>query len=119
MKIARDDIAEVLSRVGDSPVKAARARGISVSLEKENDSVPSEINVIGRTVDDATREVEKFVDRAFLAGLPRVRVVHGSGMGILRKALRQYLQKHPHVESVTEPAQNEGGGGATVVELRV
>jgi DNA mismatch repair protein MutS2 len=119
MKIERDDIAEVIARAADSPVKAARARGVSVSLERENDSVPSEINVIGRTVDDATREVEKFVDRAFLAGLPRVRIVHGSGMGILRKALRQYLQKHPHVESVTEPAQNEGGGGATVVELRV
>jgi DNA mismatch repair protein MutS2 len=119
MKIARDDIAEVLVRAADSPVKAARARGVSVSLEKEDANVPSEINVIGRTVDDATREVEKFVDRAFLAGLPRVRVVHGSGMGILRKALRQYLQKHPHVESVSEPPQNEGGGGATVVELRV
>jgi DNA mismatch repair protein MutS2 len=119
MKIAREDIAEVLARSSDSPVKAARARGISVSLESEDKSTPSEINVIGRTVDDATREVEKFVDRAFLAGLPRVRVVHGSGMGILRKALRQYLQKHPHVESVIEPPQNEGGGGATVVELRV
>ena len=119
MKIAREDIADVLVRSSDSPLKAARARGISVSLESENQSTPSEINVIGRTVDDATREVEKFVDRAFLAGLPRVRVVHGSGMGILRKALRQYLQKHPHVESVTEPPQNEGGGGATVVELRV
>jgi DNA mismatch repair protein MutS2 len=119
MKIARDDIADVLVHASDSPIKAARARGISVSLESENQSMPSEINVIGRTVDDATREVEKFVDRAFLAGLPRVRVVHGSGMGILRKALRQYLQKHPHVESVTEPPQNEGGGGATVVELRV
>ena len=119
MKIARDDIAEVVTRASDSPVKAARARGISVSLEGEGQSVPTEINVIGHTVDDATREVEKFVDRAFLAGLPRVRVVHGSGMGILRKALRQYLQKHPHVESVTEPPQNEGGGGATVVELRV
>ena len=119
MKIAREDIAEVLVRSTESPVKAARARGISVSLENESQSVQSEINVIGRTVDDATREVEKFVDRAFLAGLPRVRVVHGSGMGILRKALRQYLQKHPHVESVTEPPQNEGGGGATVVELRV
>jgi DNA mismatch repair protein MutS2 len=119
MKIARDDIAEVLARTAESPVKAARARGISVSLESENQSVPSEINVIGRTVDEATREVEKFVDRAFLAGLARVRVVHGSGMGILRKALRQYLQKHPHVESVAEPPQNEGGGGATVVELRV
>src|SRR5437773_1366123 len=119
MKIGRADIAEVLARAADSPVKAARAHGISVSLESEGQSVPSEINVIGHTVDDATREVEKFVDRAFLAGLPRVRVVHGSGMGILRKALRQFLQKHPHVESVTEPPQNEGGAGATVVELRL
>jgi len=119
MKIGRADIAEVLARAAESPVKAARAHGISVSLESEGQSVPSEINVIGRTVDDATREVEKFVDRAFLAGLPRVRVVHGSGMGILRKALRQFLQKHPHVESVTEPQKNEGGAGATVVELRL
>jgi DNA mismatch repair protein MutS2 len=122
MKIARDDIAEVLgggARTADSPVKAGRARGISVSLENEGENAPSEINVIGYNVDDATREVQKFVDRAFLAGLPRVRVVHGSGMGILRKALRQALQQHPHVESVAEPPQNEGGGGATMVELRV
>ncbi len=121
MKIARDDIAEVFAsaRAVESPVKAARARGISVLLENEGQNAPSEINVIGYNVDDATREVQKFVDRAFLAGLPRVRVVHGSGMGILRKALRQALQQHPHVESVAEPPQNEGGGGATVVELRV
>jgi DNA mismatch repair protein MutS2 len=123
MKVARDDIAEVFSgaRTGDSPVKAARARGISVSLNNENEgqNAPSEINVIGFNVDDATRAVEKFVDHAFLAGLPRVRVVHGSGMGILRKALRQALQQHPHVESVAEPPQKEGGGGATVVELRL
>jgi DNA mismatch repair protein MutS2 len=121
MKIARDDIAAVLASAAaaDSPVKAARARGISVSLENEGGSAASEINVIGFNVDDATRAVEKFVDHAFLAGLPRVRIVHGSGMGILRKALRQALQQHPHVESVAEPPQNEGGGGATVVELRV
>jgi DNA mismatch repair protein MutS2 len=125
MKIARDDVAAVLTPAqpapGDSPVRAARARGISVSLNNESEgaNVPTEINVIGRTVDDAAREVERFVDRAFLAGLPRVRVVHGSGMGILRKALRQLLQQHPHVESVAEPPQNEGGAGATVVELRV
>jgi DNA mismatch repair protein MutS2 len=120
MRIARDDIAEVMARAAASPVEAARARGITVSLEREaSGSTPTEINVIGRTVDEATSEVEKFVDRAFLAGMPRVRIVHGSGMGILRKALREYLKKHPHVETVAEAPQNEGGGGATLVELRV
>ena len=131
MRIAREDIAEVLASAQSlgqgkaqpqpSPVEAARARGITVKLQNESShfNTPTEINVIGHTVDEATAEVEKFVDRAFLAGMPRVRIVHGSGMGILRKALRQYLQKHPHVESVTEPPINEGGGGATVVELRV
>jgi DNA mismatch repair protein MutS2 len=119
MRIAREDIAEVVNRSSETPVKAARAKGVSVVLEREDENVPSEINVIGHTVDDATRDVERFVDRAFLAGLPRVRIVHGSGMGILRKALRQFLQQHPHVESVAEPPQNEGGAGATVAELKL
>ncbi len=125
MRIARDDIAAVLNNdmasaqpAAANPVTAARARGISVSLTSDN-AVATEINVIGQTVDVASREVEKFVDRAFLAGLPRVRVVHGSGMGILRKALRQMLQSHPHVASIAEAPQNEGGGGATLVDLSV
>ena len=119
MKVARDDIADVVIRAGSDPVSAARARGINVALAREDDSVPTEINVIGQTVDDATRAVEKFVDRAFLAGAVRLRVVHGSGMGVLRKAIRQFLRDHPHVASVSEPPQNEGGAGATVVELSV
>ena len=124
MRVPRDDIASVVKPAAAektiTPVAAARARGISISLNNEDDlNIPTEINVIGQTVDDATREVEKFVDRAFLAGMPRVRVVHGSGMGILRKALRQFLKSHPHVATVSEPPQNEGGAGATVVELRL
>ena len=119
MKVPRHDVAEIVARSSGSPVAAARARGISVSLQSDDLNMPTEINVIGQNVDSATREVEKFVDRAFLAGMPRVRIVHGSGMGILRKAIRQFLQKHPHVEKLTEPNQNEGGAGATVVELRV
>jgi DNA mismatch repair protein MutS2 len=125
MRVPKADIATVVrSAAADravSPVAAARARGISVSLKNEDDdlTMPTEINVIGQTVDDATREVEKFVDRAFLAGMPRVRIVHGSGMGILRKALRQFLKSHPQVATVSEPPQNEGGAGATVIELRI
>jgi DNA mismatch repair protein MutS2 len=119
MKVPRADIAEVLATRGaSSPVAAARSKGISVSV-REDASVPTEINVIGQNVDQATSEVEKFVDRAFLAGMPRVRIVHGSGMGILRKAIRQFLKEHPHVATVAEPPQNEGGAGATVAELRV
>ena len=119
MKVPREDIAEVTSRPDSNPVAAARAKGISVSLQSDDLGAPTELNVIGQNVDDATREVERFLDRAFLAGMPQVRIVHGSGMGILRRALRTYLKQHPHVSNVVEPPQQEGGNGATVVELKV
>ena len=77
-----------------------------------------EINLIGRTVDEAVEELEKYLDRAFLAGLPRVRVIHGHGAGILRRGLREFLKGHPHVAGLADAAQNEGGAGATLVELR-
>jgi DNA mismatch repair protein MutS2 len=119
MRVPIDDIAAVMGRATDNPVQAARARGINVRLSGDDDSVPTELNVIGQTADEATTQVEKFIDRAFLAGMSRVRIVHGSGMGILRKAIRKYLAQHPQVAQVTEPAQNQGGAGATEVELKV
>ncbi len=127
MRAALDDIGEVVSIKAVTPLEAARRRGgITVSTgassgsasDYATDSMPSEINVIGRTADEAETEVERFLDRAFLAGLPRIRIVHGTGMGVLRRTLREYLRQHPHVTTVTEPPQNEGGQGATVVELR-
>lgn len=119
MRAALDDIAEVEHTKAPTPLEAARRRGgITVATVVEPDYVPSEINVIGRTADEAHDEVERFLDRAFLAGLPRVRIVHGTGMGILRRTLRDYLRNHPHVTAVTEPPHNQGGQGATEVELR-
>ena len=119
MKVPREDIAEVTSRPNANPVEAARAAGISVTLRSDDLSSATEINVIGKNVDEATGDVERFLDHAFLAGLPQVRIVHGSGMGILRRALRTYLKTHPHVSNVIEATQQEGGNGATVVELKV
>ena len=123
MRVPLDDVAAVVgpsaAATAPTPVEAARSKGIRVRLRDEDSAAATELNVIGRNVDEATAEVEKFVDRAFLAGLSHVRIVHGSGMGILRKALRDYLKTHPQVVAVTEPPQNQGGSGATEVELKV
>jgi DNA mismatch repair protein MutS2 len=122
MRVARDDIAEVIAVREPrpaSPLEAARGRGVTVSIAHPEETVRSELNVIGRTVEEATGEVEQYLDRAFLAGLPRVRIVHGMGMGVLRKALRALLERHPQVALVAEASPSEGGAGATVVDLRV
>ncbi|HEV2273201.1 MAG TPA: Smr/MutS family protein [Acidobacteriaceae bacterium] len=120
MRVSRGDIAELLAPaqpVAVNPVTAAaRQRGVSISVAS-HDAMRPEINVIGRTVEEATEEVDQFLDRAFLAGMPRVRIVHGMGMGILRKALRERLKHHPHVAQIAEAGQSEGGAGATVVDL--
>ena len=120
MRALIDDIAEVESVKVLTPLEAGRKRGgITVATaNNDTDYMASEINVIGRTADEAQTEVERFLDRAFLAGLPRIRIVHGTGMGVLRRTLREYLRNHPHVTSITEPPQNQGGQGATEVELR-
>jgi DNA mismatch repair protein MutS2 len=119
MRVAQSDIAEVTPVVAVTPLEAARRRGgVTIQTTSDSDSMRSEINVIGRTADEAEDEVSRFLDHAFLAGLPRIRIVHGTGMGILRRTLREFLRNHPHVTAVTEPPHNQGGQGATEVELR-
>jgi DNA mismatch repair protein MutS2 len=119
MRVALSDVAEVTPVVALTPLEAARRRGgITVQTTTDSDSVPMEINVIGRTAEEAQDEVSRYLDRAFMAGLPHVRIVHGTGMGILRRTLREFLKNHPQVTSVTEPPHNQGGQGATEVELR-
>ena len=125
MRVKRDDIAEVVKSAAQQaerqdPLAAARKqKGVHISVSSANtDDMRMEINLIGRTVDEATEELEKYLDRAFLAGLPRVRVIHGHGAGILRRGVREFLKSHPHVAGIAEAAQNEGGQGATLVELR-
>jgi DNA mismatch repair protein MutS2 len=119
MRASIEDIADVESVKVVTPLEAARKRGnVTVSTTIDPDYMSSEINVIGRTADEAHDEVARFLDRAFLAGLPRIRIVHGTGMGILRRTLRDFLRNHPHVVTITEPPQNQGGQGATEVELR-
>jgi DNA mismatch repair protein MutS2 len=126
MRVKRDDLSAP-SPPGEDPAKgkadplaaARQQKNVHVTVTSaNNDELRMEINLIGRTVDEATDELEKYLDRAFLAGFPRVRVIHGHGAGILRRGVREFLKGHPHVAGVAEAPQNEGGQGATLVELR-
>jgi len=125
MRVKRDELREAL-RTGDpasvkfDPLAAARKqKNVHVTVTSANtDEMRMEINLIGRTVDEATEELEKYLDRAFMAGLPRIRIIHGHGAGILRRGVREFLKGHPHVATMAEAPQNEGGQGATLVELR-
>ncbi len=78
-----------------------------------------ELHLIGRTTDEARDLVEQYLDGAFLAGLGRVRFVHGKGTGALRKAVRDLLAAHPLVDSFRDGEPSEGGTGATVAALKV
>jgi DNA mismatch repair protein MutS2 len=75
--------------------------------------------LIGKRTDEARDLVEQYLDDAFMAGLPTVRLVHGKGTGALRKTVRDLLAAHPLVESYRDGEPSEGGAGATVAALRV
>jgi DNA mismatch repair protein MutS2 len=81
-------------------------------------AIQSELNVIGQTTDEAVDAVDKFLDEASLAHLSQVRIVHGHGTGALRRAIGGLLDGHPHVDRFRPAPPDQGGAGATVVELR-
>jgi DNA mismatch repair protein MutS2 len=80
-------------------------------------AVATEMNIIGRTTDEARDLLEKYLDDAFLAGLTSVRIIHGKGTGALRRAVEEVLSAHPLVAEHRPGAPSEGGGGATVATL--
>ena len=79
----------------------------------------AEVVEYGKDFDEAREQVDKFLDQAYLAGRARLRIIHGHGKGILRKSLHEMFASHPHVEKFYPAAPNEGGAGATIVELKV
>ena len=93
--------------------------GVTYSSAVKSKASLTEINVIGQTVDEASDAVDKFLDEAVLAEVERLRVVHGFGANALRKALWKMFAGHVHVEKYYQAEQQEGGAGATIVEVRV
>src|SRR5712692_4606497 len=116
MKVALADITEVLG--SEAPARPVLPRGVTVRTQPADDPSGEEINVIGCTVEEATRRVDKFLDQATLAGTAQVRVIHGHGTGALRRGLAEFLKAHPLVKSIHSEAEDRGGTAITVVALK-
>ncbi|MEJ2007910.1 MAG: endonuclease MutS2 [Acidobacteriota bacterium] len=118
LRIARDE-AQIWARKSEPAPQAPAFSGrLGMRVESAADDVPDEINVIGSTAEEALAKVDEYLDHAYIAGRARVRVIHGFGKGILRKNLHEMFASHPHVEKFYLAPQGEGGGGATIVELK-
>ena len=92
-------------------------KGYSATLMNKASSVTSSINVVGKNLDDALMDVEKYLDDAFIGGLKEVTLIHGRGAGILRNGIRQMLKQNKHVTGFRTGNYNEGGDGVTIVSL--
>jgi DNA mismatch repair protein MutS2 len=75
------------------------------------------LHLLGRTVDEALPEIDRYLDRALREGWPSVRLIHGHGTGRLRRAVREHLRRHPVGRRFRPGGEGEGGDGATVVIL--
>jgi DNA mismatch repair protein MutS2 len=115
MQVSLDDVLEVLEDADDTQ---RLPRNVSLETGPRWNVSYREINVIGRRAEEACDLVDKFLDDATMASIDRVRIVHGHGMGILKKAIAELLAGNPHVDKFHPAPQNEGGTGATIVELK-
>ena len=117
MKVAVEEITGV---EGEAAKKVAPGRrdNITVSARSVEGGVTGEINVIGMTVEEASERVDKFLDEAALASLPRVRIIHGHGTGALRKGIGEFLKAHPLVEDFQFESEEHGGKAITIVDLK-
>ena len=111
MQVAREDILEVVP-------EAAAPKRSRVETGPQFEVLTSELNVIGQRAEEALAQVDKFLDSAALSPVQRVRIVHGHGMGVLKRAIAEALGSNPHVGRFYPATQAEGGAGATIVELR-
>ncbi|MDT7687535.1 MAG: mismatch repair protein MutS2 [Acidobacteriota bacterium] len=99
-------------------LRRMQERGTEVKLKSSRESADAELNLIGQTTDDARDRVDRFLDEAYLYGHSHVRIIHGHGTGALRRAVAELLRSHPHVARFDLAPDNQGGAGATVVELK-
>ena len=114
MQVAAADVEEVL----DPKTPITARPGVTFRQGPSFDGSYREINLVGQRAEEACEHVDKFLDTAALAQVERIRIIHGHGMGILKRAIAELLARNPHVEKFYAGTADEGGTGATIVLLK-
>ncbi len=117
MQVSAEDVEEVLPEIS-GPQPSKLPKNVRFRPAPELNPVVREINLIGDHAVEAAERVEKFLDSAVMATAARVRIVHGHGMGVLKRTVEDVLRGNPHVEKFYPAPPYEGGAGATIVELK-
>ena len=113
------DIVDTIKEAEEKkPVLQRTRTGTSGIKMSKSLSVSGEINLLGKTVDEALPELDKYLDDAYLAHLPSVRVVHGKGTGALRNAVQNHLKRVKYVKSYRLGEYGEGDAGVTIVTFK-
>ena len=100
--------------LGEKLQKQAKDSNLRLDTEDAN----AELNLIGKTTAEAEYEIDRFLDEAYLAALPQVRIIHGFGTGALKNFVHHFLKGHPHVSKFGFAPRDQGGQGATIAELK-
>ena len=98
-----------VSKLEETKVKEKEANvKITSMIKSKSAEISTEIKLLGKTVDEAVEQLDKYIDDAYLAGLHTIRVVHGKGTGSLRKGIQEYLKTNPHVKNYRSGVYGEG-----------
>jgi len=115
VKTSLSDVVRVMAEQEERGIEIPKGKP---RTERGAEGIPSQLNVIGLTVEDALPKVDKFIDQALLHGLEKIHIIHGVGSGRLREAIGKYLHGHQGVKGFAPGESMRGGRGITVVELR-
>lgn len=116
--VKRKDVRFLSGPVKEDASKTSQMSGMSSIKVNKSSNISTEVNLIGLNTDEALYKLDKYIDDAYLSHLPHIRIVHGKGSGILRKAVQSHLKNLSHIDSYRLGEIGEGGDGVTIATFK-
>ncbi|HMS43056.1 MAG TPA: Smr/MutS family protein, partial [Pyrinomonadaceae bacterium] len=117
-KIKNLQAVEVIEPQKENRLEALQNQAKNSTLKLDTEDANAELNLIGHTTAEAEYEIDRFLDEAYIAQLPKVRIIHGFGTGALKNFVHHFLKGHPHISKFSFAPSNQGGNGATIAEMK-